>query len=246
MLYAGQDSVITGPAALRGQGIRVPATDVIDVLVPASHRATSRDFAALHRTRRMPDSQGCDLALRFAPAPRAVADAVSGLSELGDARTVVASAVQRRTCTVADLAAELAAGPVRGSARLRAVLAEVADGIQSAAEADFRELILSSSLPLPLFNTVLYLNGAFLAQPDSWWPQAGVVAEVDSRELHLLPADWEQTMRRDRRMAAAGINRLHFSPRELSTDPGALVAQIEAALRCGRPVAGITWQAAAA
>jgi hypothetical protein len=246
MLYAGQDSVITGLAALRGQAIRAPETQVVDVLVPATRRGTGYDFAVLHRTRRMPDSQVCDLALRFAPAPRAVADAVRGLTDLAEVRAVVAGVVQQRKATVADLAAELADGPVRGSAPLRAVLAEVADGVRSAAEAEFRELILSSTLPVPLFNPKLRLDGEFLAQPDAWWPEHGVAGEVDSREWHLLPEHWENTLARGRRMAAAGITHLHFSPREMHTDPDGLITQIQRALRHGRPLPAITWQSVAA
>lgn len=246
MLYGGAESVITGLAALRGMEIRAPQTDLIDVLVPASRRGTSRDFAMLHRTRRMPSSQIRDLALQFAPPPRAIADAVRGLADVADVRAVVAGAVQRRKVTIADLSAELTAGPVRGSARLRAVLAEVADGVRSAAEAEFREIISESSLPVPVFNPVLRLNGEFLAQPDAWWPQAGVAAEVDSREWHLLPEHWEATMTRGRRMGAAGIIHLHFSPRQMQTDPDGLVAQIHGALQRGRPLPGISWQAAAA
>jgi hypothetical protein len=246
MLYGGQDSVITGLAALRGQDIRAPQTDLIDVLVPAGHRGTSRGFAVLHRTRRMPSSQVRDLSLQFAPPPRAIADAARGLADVADVRAVVAGAVQRRKTTIADLSAELTAGPVRGSARLRAVLAEVADGVRSAAEAEFRELIASSSLPAPVFNPVLRLDGEFLAQPDAWWPEAGVAAEVDSREWHLLPEHWEATMTRGRRMAAAGIIHLHFSPREMQTDPDGLIGQIQGALQRGRPLPGISWQAAAA
>ncbi len=245
-LYAGPEGVITGLAALRGQDIRAPETDVIDVLVPASHRATSRDFAVLHRTRRMPDAQLGDLALHYAPPSRAIVDAVRGLADLGDVRAVVAGAVQRRKTTIADLADELAAGPVRGSARLRGVLAEVSDGVRSAAEAEFRELILASSLPVPVFNPVLHLDGVFLAQPDAWWPDDGVAAEVDSREWHLLPEHWEKTLERGRRMAAAGITHLHISPNEMRTDPDKLIAQIQGALRHGRRLPGITWRPAAA
>ncbi len=244
-LYAGPDAVVTGLAALRGQEIRAPETELVDVLVPATHRGTSRDFAVLHRTRRMPSREMCDLALRFAPPPRAVADAIRTL-EVADARAVVAWAVQRRRCTVATLAAELAAGPVRGSARLRAVLAEVADGVRSAAEAEFREVILASRLPVPMFNPILRLDGEFLAQPDAWWPDAGVAAEVDSREWHLLPEHWENTLARGRRMAAAGIGHLHFSPRELRDDPDGLITEIQGALERGRLLPGVTWQAAAA
>ncbi len=246
MLYGGADSVLTGLAALRLHQFRVPDTAIIDLLVPHSSQRASRDFVVVHRTRRMPDGQFADLALHFAPVPRATADAVRSLGTLAEARAVAASVVQRRKCTVAQLARELKAGPVHGSARLRMVLAEVADGVHSVAEADFRALILGSDLPNPLFNPDLYLDGKFLARPDAWWPEAGVVAEVDSREWHLLPEHWQQTMARARQMAAAGITHLHVSPSEIRTDPGALIAQIRGALAHGRPIAGITWQPAAA
>ncbi len=246
MLYGGPDSVITGRAALHLQDPRLPEPAQVDVLVPLTRQRASRDFAVIHRTRRMPAREMCDLALRFAPTARAAADAVRELTTLAEARALVAGVVQRRRCTIADLGAELAAGPVRGSARLRAVLAEVADGARSVAEAEFRELILVSDLPAPLFNVDLYQGGEFLARPDAWWPRAGVVAEVDSREWHLLPEHWRQTMERGRRLAAAGINHLHFSPRDVHDDPRALLAQIRGALEHGRPVPSITWQAAAA
>ncbi len=246
MLYGGAEGVLTGLAALHLQDTRTPEPAQLDVLVPVSRQRASRDFAVIHRTRRMPAREMCDLALRFAPVPRAAADAVLRMDALPDARALVAGVVQRRKCTIAELARELEAGPVRGSAWLRAVLAEVADGARSVAEAEFRELILASGLPVPLFNVDLYLGGEFLARPDAWWPQAGVVAEVDSREWHLLPEHWRQTMERGRRIAAAGISHLHFSPRDVRDDPRALLAQIEGALEHGRPVPHISWQAAAA
>lgn len=242
MLYAGPDGVITGRAALHLQDTRIPESAQVDVLVPLSRQRASRDFAVIHRTGRMPSREMCDLALKFAPAHRATADAVRQLASLPDARALVAGVVQRRKCTITELARELKAGPVRGSARLRAVLAEVADGARSVVEAEFRELILASGLPVPLFNADLYLDGEFLARPDAWWPKAGVVAEVDSREWHLLPEHWRQTMERSRRMAAAGINCLHFSPSDMKDDPGTLLDQIRGALRHGRPVPGITWK----
>jgi hypothetical protein len=96
-------------------------------------------------------------------------------------------------------------------ALFRRVLAEVAAGIRSAPEAELRELIASSSLPPPLYNPDLYLNGKFLARPDAWWPQAAVAVEVDSKEWHLLPSDWQRTLRRHRRMTAAGIYVVHLT-----------------------------------
>jgi hypothetical protein len=246
MLFAGSDSLLTGLAALRTYGIRVPAARRVDVLVPASRQRASCGYVVIHRTRRFPQTYGCDGAIRLAPVERAVADAARGLSELSDVRAVVAGAVQQRKCTIGKLAAEVAEGPTRGSAQLRRVLAEVIVGIRSPAEGDFRDLVLRSGLPVPLFNADLYIGGRFLARPDAWWPAAGVAAEVDSREWHLSPADWQQTMLRHDRMAAVGIKALHFSPNQIRDRPREVVRLIAAALQAGGPVGGITWQQAAA
>jgi very-short-patch-repair endonuclease len=200
----------------------------------------------VHRTRRMPESWGCQGLIRLAPVERAVADAARGLSKLSEVRAVVAGAVQQRKCTIRSLGEELAEGPTRGSAQLRNVLAEVIEGIRSPAEADFRTLIRRSGLPAPLFNADLFIGGQFLARPDAWWPEAGLVAEVDSREWHLSPEDWQQTMLRHDRLVAAGIKPLHFTPKQIRDEQREVLRLIAAALRAGRPVPGITWQRAAA
>jgi hypothetical protein len=246
MLYAGRQSLVTGPAALAFHGIRGATSAKIDVLVPASSSVTSRRFVVTHRTRRMPTQWAQDLAIRYALPARAIADAVSELDRLSDARTVVAGGVQRGLCTVRQLADELAQRHDAGDALFRRVLAEVAAGIRSAPEAELRELITSSGLPTPLYNPDLYLNGRFLARPDAWWPQAGVAVEVDSKEWHLSPADWQRTLQRHRRMTAAGILVIHVTPAELRTDPLRVAKDIAAALRCGRPAHAITARAAAA
>jgi hypothetical protein len=120
------------------------------------------------------------------------------------------------------------------------VLAEVAAGIRSAPEAELRELIMNSGLPTPLYNPDLYLNGKFLARPDAWWPLAGAAVEVDSKEWHLLPGDWQQTLRRHRRMTAAGIFVVHVTPSELRTESLQVVEDIAAAITGGRPASGVT------
>ena len=246
LLYAGQPSVITGPAALRPYRLRVPETRRIDVLVPAGRQCGGLGFVAVHRTRRLPDAQTRDLAIGYVAPARAVADTVLALTTRPEVRAVVAGAVQQGRCTIAELAAELAAGPVRGSALFRSVLAEVGDGIRSPAEGDLRDLLIRSKLPRPLFNPSLFLDGQLLAKPDAWWPDYGVAVEVDSREWHLAPDDWEATMRRDRRLTAAGIRVLHVSPRQLRTEPDRIVRDIAAALRAGRPAPDVVTMPAAA
>lgn len=234
LLYAGPGSIITAVAALRRLGLRAPRIDVIDVLVPAARRRQNAGFVRVLRSTRMPEQACISGQIRFAMAARAVADAARTLKDLGEVRVVVADSVQRRWCRVTELAEELRRGPVTGSAHFRRVLAEVADGIRSTAEGDLRDLVRRAGLPMPMFNARLYAGKALIAVADAWWPDAAVAAEVDSREWHLSPGDWERTLRRHARLTAHGILVLHFTPKQIRTEPAAVVAAIRAALDAGR------------
>jgi len=172
--------------------------------------------------------------IRFAKPPRAVADAARSLARFDDVRHVVCEAVQRRACTVAELTEELQAGPVPGSAMLREALAEIGDGVRSVAEADFRLLILGSSLPRPMFNAQLFdAEGIFIATVDAWWQRAGVAAEVDSRAYHLSADDQDRTTGRHDRLAAHGILPLHFPPKRIKTDGPGIVSELQSAIEKG-------------
>jgi len=115
LLYAGPGSVITGPAALRSHHIRTELTDIVDVLVPAARRRRDTQFVRLHRTTRIPERIWQAGPVRYAPAPRAVADAVRALTSLRDVRAVVADAVQRDKCDISRLAAEPRHSPAAGA-----------------------------------------------------------------------------------------------------------------------------------
>jgi hypothetical protein len=234
VLHAGPGCVLTGPAALRHQGVRVPATDIVDVLVPMPTKRQSVDFVRMHRTARMPDQTFVLNGIRWALAARAAADTARGEHDLREVRALVAGAVQRGTCTVPQLAEELRAGPTRASGRLRAVLEEVADGVRSAAEADLRQLIKRSGLPEPMYNPDLYLGSMFLGRPDTWWKDAGVAGEVDSREWHYSADQWAETMARHSRMTAHGILMVHFTPKQIRTEARRIVAEFRSAIETGR------------
>jgi hypothetical protein len=230
LLYAGPGSVITGCAALKQLGIQAPSTPYVDVLVPVSKRRQSVEFVRVQRTRRIPERVCITGRIQFTLPARAVADAARGLPGIREVRSVVAGSVQQGRCRVSELASELADGPRAGSAEFRRVLAEVATGIRSVAEAEFRKLLQRSGLPMPMFNARLYSGDVLFAIADAWWPDAGVAAEVDSREWHLSPEDWEKTMRRHARMTAEGILVLHFSPKQIRSQPAELITTLRAAL----------------
>jgi hypothetical protein len=248
-LYAGPHSAVTGPAALRYHRLPVPESDVIDVLVPVGVQRRSVAYVRVHRTARMPASVYGSPGRPYASPARAAADATLWLTDLREARAVVAAVVQsRRGCTVDELAIELRDGPVRNSALLRAVLCEVSAGARSVPEAELRDLIGKAHLPMPMFNPRLYLpSGTFLGCPDAWWPQAGLAVEVDSRRWHLNPQDWERTMERHAQFGSHGIVLLHFSPQQIRTDGAAVITTITNAYHTGirRPQLPITALAAA-
>jgi hypothetical protein len=234
LLYAGPESLITGVAAARRHRLRQPEADVVDLLVPWSQKRQSIAYVRVHRSRRMPERMYVTGKVRYAEAARAVADAARSMTRFDDVRAVVCEAVQRRACFVDDLVAELEAGPSAGSALLRAALAEVADGVRSVAEADFRTLVLSSDLPKPVFNARLIdVDGTLIAVTDAWWQEAGVAAEIDSRAYHLAAADQDRTTDRHDKLTAHGILALHFSPRRVKDDPAGILREIRQAIGKG-------------
>jgi hypothetical protein len=234
MLHAGRGSVITGLAALRQHRIRGPATEVIDVLIPASRRRKDGEFVRVHRTTRMPKRIWQFGPLHYALPARAVADAARDLTSLRDVRAIVADAVQRGKCNVPDLFEELNNGPSVGSALFREALTDVAEGIRSAAEGDLKDLLARSGLPMPLFNATVFAGDTFVARPDAWWPEFGVAVEVDSREWHMSPEDHTRTLERQRRMGKYGIVVLPFTPSQIRKHPADVVAEIRHALDSAR------------
>jgi hypothetical protein len=236
--------MITGLAAVRQHHIRGPATEFIDVLIPASRKHRDTAFVRVHRTTHLPIRAWQVGPLRYALPARSVADAVRDLTSLRDVRAMVADAVQRRTCTVQDLAEELSKGPNRGSKLFREALTDVADGIRSAAEGDLKDLLAKSGLPMPLFNASIYDNDrTFIARPDAWWPKCGVAVEVDSHEWHLSPHDHTRTLERQRRMGKYGIVVLPFTPKDIRTQPADVINTIRHALETGRRPANIQTKA---
>lgn len=230
LLYAGSGSLITGAAAVRLRGLPAPAGSMIDVLVPAARQRRSTGFVRIHPTARMPEEVFTIGPVRLAPLNRAVADAARGLTSLADVRALVAAVVQQGKCQPDQLAAELRAGPVQGSALFRVAVGDICDGVRSSPEADLKDLIRRAKITEPVFNPSLYAGDEFIGRPDAWWKEAGVAAEADSRAYHLSPQDHERTLERDARMAAHGITVLHFTPRQIRTQPAAVATAIRSAL----------------
>lgn len=232
-VHAGSGVAITGLVALARHGIPCELGEFVDVLVPPECRRTDLGFVRLHRTSVVPRVYS-DGVIPYAAPARAIADAVRQFADLADVRALVAAGVQRGKVSIGQLEDELRAGRPQGSARLRQALTEVAAGVRSVAEGDLRILIRKHQLPEPLLNPQLFAGPEFLASPDAFWPEAGVAAEVDSREWHLSPADWERTLARHARMTAHGILVLHYPPKRIRMEPLIVAREIRSALESAR------------
>jgi hypothetical protein len=234
LLYAGPRSVITGPVAVRRHNLRCAGLNILDLLVPADSRRKSTGYVQIQRTIRMPADLYTTGPIRFTSPARAVADAARAMNRFSDVQALVCDAVQRGRCTLEELVGELNEGPKLGRRWYRMALAEVGEGIRSAAEGDLKRLIDRSDLDKPVYNADLYtLDGIFLGRPDAWFGRAGVAGEVDSREYHISARDYAETTMRHNRMEAAGIHMLHWLPSTIKSKPGRIIADLRDAIAAG-------------
>jgi hypothetical protein len=234
LLYAGPESVITGPVAVRRHHLDCAGLNVLDVLVPADLRRKSTGYVQIQRTIRMPGDLYTTGPIRFTSLARAVADAARGMTRFNDVQALVCGSIQRGRCTLEELAQELRLGPSAGARWYRMALAEVSEGIRSAAEAQLKRLIDRSDLDRPVYNADLYtLDGLFIGRPDAWFARAGVAGQVDSRQYHLAAKDYETTTLRHNRMEAAGIHVLHWLPSTIKAEPQRVIADLRSAIAAG-------------
>lgn len=237
LLYAGEGAVLTGTAALAMYGVRavdpVMRAGPVDVLVSGMRNPRSRSYVRIHRTqrpcRRLPVE-----GLPCAPLTRAVADTIPYLVGQNAVTALLAELVQRGRCTLAELTTALRSSCRGSDLRVAKTIEGLTAGIRSVAEADARRLLHDAGIPAPLWNRALHLpDGTFLARPDAYWPYAGVALEIDSREWHLSPGDWERTMARRNFMARHGLIVLSASPAQLRNTPAAITTAVRGALTRG-------------
>ena len=250
LVHAGPGAVVTGIETLRRHGVRrLPDDHDVHVLIPHDRHVRGRGYVVVERTIRPPEASG-DLPL--ATPARALIDAARRMTNLDQVRAMVADAVQRGICEIADLEHELEAATMVGSALARRVLREIGAGVRSAAEAWALTLLRRSKLPSPQRNVAVRdRDGRLIAVVDAWWDDVAVAWEIDSHEFHLSPADHERTTRRRAALAAAGVFVVPTVPSRLRTDPLNVIRELRAALERGaarpRPQLLITpWQRPAA
>jgi len=233
LMYGGPDALVTGLEACRRYGVRrgPEPPRKVHLLVPEERQLKGSGFVIVERTTRLPRPQVKD-GVPLAGAARACLDGARRLHAAAEITELVADAVQRRLCTPAQLAAELRVGSQRGSATPRRVLADVAEGVRSAAERAAKHLLVGSGLPEPWWNArVCTADGRLLGVADAWFDDVALTWEINSYAWHLNPKSYAREVKRSAAMAAAGVPVVPVLPTALHDDPVASLADLVAAYR---------------
>jgi hypothetical protein len=246
LILCGPRAVVTGVEACRRHGLRRGPLrrdesddryPEIHVLVPDDRQVRSVEFVHVERTARLPAPVRRN-GVPLAPLVRACTDAARRIRSPAAVTELLSEPVQRRLCTVTALSTELSCGSRRGTAVPRAVLADVAVGVRSAAERAAKQLWSRTGLPEPWWNAeVCDGNGRSLGIGDCWLDEVAMLWEIESNEWHLDPAAHEYTVRRAARFTAAGAVYIASKPRMVLYDQAEVVATLRAAYghACARP-----------
>lgn len=227
LLYGGEQSMLTGGAAVMQHGFDRVGSDV-HILVPSSMRRASSSFVRVERTTRLPDPESRGR-LTFAPLPRALVDTARSLRTTTSCTRLFAQAIQRGTTSLDQIVHELTEGPRQYGAVAWMAARELADDAHSVAEVQAQKLYATTGLPKMVHNRPVYgANGEFLCIPDGWIDIVAFGWQIDSLAHHLSPADHAATMAKRSAMEKAGAIMVSHLPSQIRDDPMSVVADLVA------------------
>lgn len=105
---------------------------------------------------------------------------------------------------------------------------------ESVLESCARVVFLDHGLPEPRLQApLLGRDGSFVGRVDFCWPEFGTVAEADGMAKYTTSDDLKRKYHRDTRLQDSGWEVVHFSWKELFSDPAGVVARIRAGFERG-------------
>jgi predicted transcriptional regulator of viral defense system len=231
-LAAGDGAAISHRSAAQLHGLLAATTARIDVSSPRRLKPTRA--IRPHQTRTL--------------APRDVTT-VDGIPVTTVARTLldlVAVAPQRhveraidqaeilRTFDLAALDDVVSRANGRATKRLERALQAHRDGpamTRSELEEAFLALVAEARLPRPRINARVCGY-----EVDAYWPDRGVVVELDSYRYHHTRRAFESDRRRDIALQAAGIRTARITDRRINREPRAVVTDLRRLVDSGPPL----------
>ncbi len=198
----------------------------VEVAAPRSIRGPACGVR-LYRMALEPDEITRRHELPVTTPARTVLDLASGLGPY-ELERIFARALRQKLITCEAVEAMLLRHPGRPGCRtLRALLADAVGPalVRSEAEAGFLALLRKAGVPRPRSNVVVHG-----LEVDFFWPDRGLVAEVDGFAHHSHRSAFENDRRRDHILAAEGLIVLRFTWRQIHGEPETVLARLCMAL----------------
>jgi len=148
---------------------------------------------------------------------------------LVDAVVAVDMALHQRLVDGSELRAYVAASPTcRGIAQARRVTELAEAATESPMESRLRLLLVQAGLPRPEVQVTLHdVNGRFIGRPDLYYRAQRLAIEFDGG-THC--DSMVEDNRRKNRLLNTGCRLLRFTAADVYNTPGAILAQVRAAL----------------
>ncbi|UGY91431.1 hypothetical protein [Streptomyces gobiensis] len=232
LLYAGRSSavpaqggqaMITGLAALALHHFATAppllSLDRLDILVPRTRRLSSTGWARVIRAQSLPRPEEVT-GLPVAPVARALADAVSKLTDAVTVRRLLTEAVRGGHCEAHAVVRELTQARLLTRPHVvDAVDTLLAEG-RAIAEGRLYEMVHAYGLPDPVWNIDLRIpGGPHLGGVDAYWPDQAVAVEIDARAPRPAGEEadtlWSEYARKRETLEQLGITVVHVTPKKL-------------------------------
>jgi predicted transcriptional regulator of viral defense system len=222
LLACGPHAVLSQNTAARLWKL-IPDWDTsIHVTIRGRHGAQP-DGVRVHHTNRLTRGEVEIVdALPVTSVARTLIDFAAS-ADLTALERAIEQALIAKHVTDAQLDRAAAARVGRGATRIRAILAQQREpGVtRSEAERRFRALMRAAQLPEPRTN--IRIHGV---EPDAYWPELGVVVEVQSQKFHLTRAALERDTRKAAKLTAAGLTVSYVTWTQMEREPFAVVARV--------------------
>ncbi|MBV9605177.1 MAG: DUF559 domain-containing protein [Solirubrobacterales bacterium] len=216
VLACGERAMASHRSAAALLGLATPPVAEVDVTV-VDRRCRSRDGLRVHHVETLDHrDRGQRNGIPVTAPARTVIDYASTVG-YEEAERAIAEAFALKLLTEPQLRAAMRRAPHRaGVAQVKAILGQPAGPkrTRSGGERAMLRLIRAARLPEPLTNHPVAGYSA-----DFFWPDAGLIVEVDGGDFHRPRPAFERDHRRDIVHTAAGHEVLRVSGEQLTQEP---------------------------
>ncbi|MCI0677510.1 MAG: DUF559 domain-containing protein [Actinobacteria bacterium] len=227
VLAAGADALASHRSALRLWGVELTQTQMVELTVPYDDRPVP-EGAIVHRTRRRVEAAEV-AGIPVTSVERTLLDVAALLPVTALERTCAAAIRQGITDgdRVARHIGTYGGRGVRGTRKLRSVLAMVADeALGSSAEIRFAQLLRRAAIPQPVPQLQIALGDGRHVYPDFAWPDLRKIVEIDGHDAHSTPERLHDDLVRQNLLLDLGWEMRRFSARRVRRNPEEVLAEV--------------------